>query len=477
MCWIYYFVSLYGLNIYGTYLAQSQIITSDLYTELFTTNNYTKQLIPICQNGGNVTVKLGTALRQVINVNEREQIVTINIWFRMGWNDCRLKWNSTNYNGITSFNVPYQSLWIPDITLYDSAAEEIMMPGREDYKATIYSDGSVSYNFPTVLKSVCRIDVTYFPFDTQVCKLTFGSWTYHGFELDVIKRSESGDLDNYIEHNEWKVASFPIERHVLYYNCCPEPYPDVTFYLTLKRKAQFYVLTILFPCILTSSVAAVSFILPPESGEKVSLSVTVLLSLAVFLLMVSEQLPASSDTFPYIGMYFASAMTLVALSCFMTVIVLNFHYRGNNGRKVPRWVRMLVINKIGVLVCSTKNTRRFYRLHTHAGHAVTKVAPENEFEESHIGNGHIPNGGHNDSDNNQFVSNKNTKDILIQNRDTSSGLLREQSAVLEKLEKNAERDKDQADNIEMARSRLYYGPCLPLLLHICNGSFIHNIPS
>jgi hypothetical protein len=41
----------------GTYLAQSQIITSDLYTELFTTNNYTKQLIPICQNGGNVTVK------------------------------------------------------------------------------------------------------------------------------------------------------------------------------------------------------------------------------------------------------------------------------------------------------------------------------------------------------------------------------------------------------------------------------------
>lgn len=46
------------------------------------------------------------------------------------------------------------------------------------------------------------------------------------------------------------------------------------------------------------------------------------------------------------------------------------------------------------------------------------------------------------------MSNKNTKDILLQNRDTSSGLLREQSAVLEKLEKNAERDKDQADNID-----------------------------
>ena len=36
----------------------------------------------------------------------------------------------------------------------------------------------------------------------------------------------------------------------------------------------------------------------------------------------------------------------------------------------------------------------------------------------------------------------------MQNRDTLSGLLREQSTVLEKLEKNTERDKDQADNID-----------------------------
>ena len=52
----------------GIYLAQSQMITSDLYTELFTTNNYRKELIPICQNGENVTVKLGTALRQIMDV-------------------------------------------------------------------------------------------------------------------------------------------------------------------------------------------------------------------------------------------------------------------------------------------------------------------------------------------------------------------------------------------------------------------------
>ena len=41
--------------------------------------------------------------------------------------------------------------------------------------------------------------------------------------------------------------------------------------------------------------------LPVESGEKVSLEITVLLSLAVFMLVVSESMPPSGDNFPILG--------------------------------------------------------------------------------------------------------------------------------------------------------------------------------
>ncbi|XP_045215224.2 neuronal acetylcholine receptor subunit alpha-10-like [Mercenaria mercenaria] len=111
----------------------------------------------------------------------------------------------------------------------------------------------------------------------------------------------NGDISNYVENAEWTVDEFAIERHVLYYNCCPEPYPDVTFYVIMKRRPTFYILTMIFPCILTAVISALGFVLPAESGEKVSLQVTVLLSLAVFLLLVSESLPPSSDNFPVIG--------------------------------------------------------------------------------------------------------------------------------------------------------------------------------
>ncbi|KAH3829603.1 hypothetical protein DPMN_102830 [Dreissena polymorpha] len=104
----------------------------------------------------------------------------------------------------------------------------------------------------------------------------------------------------------------------------------------MERRPAFYLLTMLLPCILTSCVAALGFLLPVESGEKVSLEITVLLSLAVFLLLVSESLPPSSDDFPVIGSYFACSMVLVSFSLLQTVLVLNVFYRGTNGRRVPR---------------------------------------------------------------------------------------------------------------------------------------------
>jgi len=77
--------------------------------------------------------------------------------------------------------------------IFNSAAEEEMMPGKTDYHATITNEGTIYYNFPTVIKSVCRVDVTYFPYDTQICNIKFGSWSHHGLDLDLINSKDSGN--------------------------------------------------------------------------------------------------------------------------------------------------------------------------------------------------------------------------------------------------------------------------------------------
>ena len=73
--------------------------------------------------------------------------------------------------------------------------------------------------------------------------------------------------DRYTEHSEWKVEDAYLQRNVIYYGCCPEPYPDVTVQLVLKRKPLFYVLNLLLPMIFIGILTLLAFFLPADSGK------------------------------------------------------------------------------------------------------------------------------------------------------------------------------------------------------------------
>lgn len=51
----------------------------------------------------------------------------------------------------------------------------------------VTSTGSCTYIPPGIFKSTCKIDITWFPFDDQDCKMKFGSWTYNGFKVKPLK--------------------------------------------------------------------------------------------------------------------------------------------------------------------------------------------------------------------------------------------------------------------------------------------------
>ena len=73
------------------------------------------------------------------------------------------------------------------------------------------------------------------------------------------------------------------------------------FSLELKRKSMFYVLNIILPCVMLSVLQLMVFRVPSAAGEKVSLSITLLLSFTVFLLMVSDNMPQTSTSVPLLG--------------------------------------------------------------------------------------------------------------------------------------------------------------------------------
>ena len=100
--------------------------------------------------------------------------------------------------------------------------------------------------------------------------MIFASWTFNGFLLDVNVNSEEGDTTNYMKNGEWSLVKLSVNRKLTVYSCCEEPYPEIFYRLTIRRRPLFYVFNMVFPCLLITLVAYLGFYLPPGSGEKVN---------------------------------------------------------------------------------------------------------------------------------------------------------------------------------------------------------------
>lgn len=168
--------------------------------------------------------------------------------------------------------------------------------------AIVHHDGRILWLFPALVKTYCTLNVKYFPFDTQKCNIIFISWTYHGFQLDLVYNSSFENTVYYVpENQEWTVDGITANRSEKKYTCCEEPYPDVTFSIHMRRGSLFYVINLIAPCFLIFLISFLGFFLPVESGEKVNLEITILLALVVFLLMVGETMPPTPDSVPILG--------------------------------------------------------------------------------------------------------------------------------------------------------------------------------
>merc|ERR1711953_1527203 len=116
------------------------------------------------------------------------------------------------------------------------------------------------------------------------------------------------------------MGAVPAIRNVKYYTCCDEPYIDITFNITMRRKTLFYTVNLIIPCMGISFLTVLVFYLPSDSGEKVSLSISILLSLTVFFLLLAEIIPPTS------------------------VVVLNVHFRSPQTHTMAPWVRRVFIH-------------------------------------------------------------------------------------------------------------------------------------
>ncbi|CAK7319885.1 Neuronal acetylcholine receptor subunit alpha-4 [Vulpes lagopus] len=213
-------------------------------------------------------------------------------------------------------------------------------------KAHLFYDGRVQWTPPAIYKSSCSIDVTFFPFDQQNCTMKFGSWTYDKAKIDLVSMHSRVDQLDLWESGEWVIVDAVGTYNTRKYECCAEVYPDITYAFVIRRLPLFYTINLIIPCLLISCLTVLVFYLPSECGEKITLCISVLLSLTVFLLLITEIIPSTSLVIPLIGEYLLFTMIFVTLSIVITVFVLNVHHRSPRTHTMPAWVRRVFLDVV-----------------------------------------------------------------------------------------------------------------------------------
>lgn len=319
-----------------------------LVRDLF--RGYNKLIRPVQNMTQKVEVAFGLAFIQLINVNEKNQIMKSNVWLRLVWNDYQLQWDEADYGGISVLRLPPDKVWKPDIVLFNNADGNYEV--RYKSNVLIYPDGEVLWIPPAIYQSSCTIDVTYFPFDQQTCIMKFGSWTFTGDQvsLSLFNNKNHVDLSDYWKSGTWDIIEVPAYLNV-HNNTGPQPTEtDITFYITIRRKTLFYTVNLILPTVLISFLCVLVFYLPAEAGEKVTLGISILLSLVVFLLLVSKILPPTSLVLPLIAKYLLFTFIMNTVSILVTVVIINWNFRGPRTHSMPNWIRVVFIKYLPIFL-------------------------------------------------------------------------------------------------------------------------------
>ena len=257
----------------------------------------------------------------IIGLNDENQIFSFSGLIMTKWLDPTAVWDPMDFNNTYAVSIDTSLLWTPQLSAINSVNKLTMTLKAE---AFITYDGYIITAYADAYKSSCEMDTGYFPFDEQTCNvLLFPSGRYR-----IYTPTTEVQLPEYFSRsNEWRLLSVTLENRSYDQPIFDQVFriPSVVIQFKLKRYSGFYVMSILSPIGILSLMNACVFLLPVESGEKMSFLVSILVSYAMFLNFIYSTMPRS-DSLSRLTIYLMLVISQSCLSIVSTVYLLNIYH-------------------------------------------------------------------------------------------------------------------------------------------------------
>ncbi|XP_071159692.1 acetylcholine receptor subunit beta-like [Mytilus edulis] len=291
----------------------------------------------------NVKISISLTILTVNDLNIKDQSLSISGYLTVVWRDSRLDWSNSSATSQDFTNVKFlfsteEYVWRPALII-ENSVKDIGIINDKFIPMRIVSDGNIVWNPSGIYEVSCESDITYYPLDTQQCTVKISSWAYTAAEVSLEFGNESVDLSFYSANGEWDLVYSSSSRSGSK-SRGGIAFSSLTFAIKLQRRPMFHVINTLFPVALMAVLIAMVFKLPVDSGEKIGFSLTVLLAYAVYLTMISDNIPSTSVNICYLSIYLVFILTLGATSVILTIIVLSLHFKSKED-EIPQWVKTM----------------------------------------------------------------------------------------------------------------------------------------
>ena len=336
------------LLVLGYSSSSKSSMTAELLYNL--TSNYSADIRPGLDYDNPLVVNLSLNLVSLTKLNEVEGYISTIKFFDISWVDERISWKADRYGGISSVIFRSEKVWTPDLLL-TNPADKIYAFDERTMGVRYSSNGRALWQPRMISKTLCDIQTLAYPWDEQTCYIFLVPWGTLSSEIITEPTFDTVVTTYYNVNSEWSLTSTSAKASTGTHMSA-----GVTFSLQFKRKSTFLVVNVVVPVVFLSLLNPAVFILPHESGERVTFSVTMLLSFTVFENVIGDNIPKTSPM-PLLCNYVVIVFCISGIITLLDTLCQRlYHTRGEH--TAPRWLQscLCIMSTTGRTATPFKNS-------------------------------------------------------------------------------------------------------------------------
>lgn len=247
-------------------------------------SDYKSDIRPVSNLLNTVYIDAHLYLHTLYDLDFANNLLKARFVFIPYWIDEYLAWDPSEYNNIEHIYLRKHLVWTPSLIMCNSMNEHADSDMNRDVK--VYSNGLIESWSLTYTETYCQVNAYTYPFDEHKCEIHICVALYSPNETRI-KTVNYANI-NFTENFKWDI-DFSGKVGGINDYCS-----HASVVIQLRRKLTLGMIAMLIPTVMMTILTLFVFVLPPESGEKVSLATTIFLSNVLYLVQIDQNIPKNS---------------------------------------------------------------------------------------------------------------------------------------------------------------------------------------